>query len=104
MEPHLDIFLGCMRSEKSTCLLRKLSKFSDLGLQVLYINHAIDTRSDKAYSTHSKLIKGVKLEFDSTKVEKLEDPQKYADYDVIAIDESNLFGSELRALLSRRSR
>lgn len=95
MEPHLDIFIGCMFAEKSGCLLRKLTKFSELGLQVLYINHAIDTRSDKAYSTHSKLIKGAKLVFDSTKLEVLENPDAYKDYDVIGIDETNLFGPEI---------
>jgi len=95
MEPHLDIFIGCMRSEKSTCLLRKLTKFNDIGLQVVYINHSIDTRSEKAYSTHSTLIKNSKLEFDSMKLETLENPEKFSQYDVVGIDEASLFGPEL---------
>lgn len=93
----LEIILGCMFSGKSTALLRKLTKFSEVGLKVLYINHALDTRTNTSFSTHSKLIQTTKLCFDSIKVDSFKEGLSNIvdDYDVIGIDEAQFFGEEI---------
>lgn len=98
---HLTILCGPMWSSKSTELAAKISKYSDIGMRCLFINHFIDERSeskdtadDGHFSKHgsssfhlSESIRKIKVS-DLTKVD-------VGEYDAIAIDECQFFGEEL---------
>lgn len=50
---YLEVAMGNMFAGKTSHLLRNLGKWVDLGFEVLYINHSLDSRSTGAVSTHS---------------------------------------------------
>lgn len=93
----LDILVGCMFSGKTSALIRELSLFGELGLSVLYINHALDNRASTAYSTHSPLVKDTKLNIDTRQTHDLRemDTGSISNYDIIGIDEAQFFDSYL---------
>lgn len=97
MSGKLDLIIGSMFSGKSTSLLRKLTQLSDLGMNVLYINHNLDSRSDTNFSTHSSLMKNSKLPFDSLKVNNFDNEylNSVVNYDVVGIDEAQFFDESL---------
>ena len=86
----LDLIIGPMFSGKTNYILKELTVFSIMGASVLYINHSLDTRSDK-FSTHNPLIKDIEnIEF--VKTDNLNSIEKLCDnYIVIAIDEAQFF-------------
>jgi thymidine kinase len=47
------IFIGPMFSGKSTALLRECSRFEAIDMEVLYINHILDTRTGDYIQTHT---------------------------------------------------
>jgi len=53
----LDLIGGPMFSGKTTELLRRLFIEAEIGLNVLYINHSNDNRSEGPFSTHNPLYK-----------------------------------------------
>lgn len=93
----LDILLGSMYSAKTSALLRKLSQFAEMGLQVLYINHGIDTRATTDYSTHSKLLREGTINIPTVKTTNLEslDIEYLIKFDVIGIDEAQFFDANI---------
>lgn len=98
----LDLFIGPMFSSKTTALLRKLAQLGEMGLRVLYINHAIDTRADTNYSTHSSLLKEGGNSIPSIKTSELSNEllEKISEYAVIGIDEAQFF-SDLVPFVSK---
>ena len=86
----LDVIIGPMFSGKTNYLLKELTVFSLMGASVLYINHSLDTRSDK-FSTHNPLIQETE-HIDFIKTDDLKSYENICDnYIVIAIDEAQFF-------------
>ena len=77
-----------MYSGKTTELIRRGSIYHELGLKVIYLNSAIDTRSANSFSTHNQTI--TKIPFHGVKVHDL-DSEIVKEYDVVLIDEGQLF-------------
>ena len=95
----LDILFGSMFSGKSSALIRKLSQLSGppLFLSVLYINHSIDDRADTDFSTHSTLLKGQTLQYDTLKTSDIGSLISTAkNYDVIGVDETQFFDAGIK--------
>lgn len=86
--PGIDIIIGCMYSGKTTETIRRLTIYHQLNMKVLYINSQIDTRSDKAFSTHNETIG--QIPFPAIKLNSLTDAD-VTDYQVIAVDEGQFF-------------
>jgi thymidine kinase len=90
----LDIIIGPMFSGKTNYLLKELVVFSLMGTNVLYINHSMDNRSDKDFSTHNPILNNANL--DTIKTIKTDDLYKldknlFDEFIVIAIDEAQFF-------------
>ena len=89
--PSISIIIGNMYSGKSSELIRRLNIYSELGLNVLYVNSNYDTRSTTNISTHNKSLNTISLTFDTLKKSSLPTIEEYKKYDVIGIDESQFF-------------
>ena len=59
IDPSIDLIIGPMYAGKTTELLRMLNLFVEFGLNTLYINSNVDTRSSMNFSTHNPTIKSV---------------------------------------------
>ena len=96
-QSRLDIYLGPMFSGKSTTLIRKLTLLAEMGLNALYINHGIDTRSQSDYSTHSPLLQDCELMITTMKATKLQEIpiSQLKSFDIIGIDEAQFFKEEM---------
>src|SRR3989304_2616270 len=72
-------------------------QFPNIGEKVLYINHSIDSRSEKNYSTHCRLINGTELTFDSLKINTFVnfDYDKIKNFKVVGIDEAQFFDESI---------
>jgi len=93
----LDLIIGPMFSGKTTELIRRLTKFASVGKNCLYINSDKDTREDKNFSTHNPNI--TKLDnIESVKIKELNNIflDGISNYDIIGIDESQLFHSNMK--------
>jgi thymidine kinase len=90
--PSINLIIGPMFSGKSTELLRRLTIYAEMGFEVLYINSALDTRSEKEFSTHNPLIGTIHPKI--TKL-KTNDIMKVAidDFFIIGIDEGQLISN-----------
>jgi len=92
----LDIILGPMYSGKTSELLSRLLRASELGIKILYINHTFDTRNDGGFfSTHHPFLghnKNCGIDFIS--LESLRGIRK-ENYDLIGIDEAQFFDDYL---------
>jgi len=89
----ISIILGCMFSGKSTELIRRVSRYTSIGIQVLLINHINDTRTGNSVKTHS----GAKLS--AKKFANLMESTQtsaFIESKVIAIDEAHFFGDLLQ--------
>jgi thymidine kinase len=98
----LEIIIGPMFSGKTTELLRRLTTYNSINKKCIYVNSDLDTRdNEKNFSTHNPLIKG--LNIDSMKIDRInyEFIQKVNNYDVIGIDESQLFTGMLEVCVRR---
>lgn len=98
---HLSILCGPMWSSKSTELASKISKFSDIGMKCLFINHSIDERSDSKdtkddghFSKHGSSSFHLSESIHKVKISNLK-KINIEKYDAIAIDECQFFGKEL---------
>lgn len=89
----LDIFIAPMFGGKSSSVLRKLTQMKEIGLNVLYINHCLDNRSTKGWSTHCPILKHNELDITIIKTDKLQNIEydQIWEYDVIGIDEAQFF-------------
>jgi thymidine kinase len=96
----LEIIIGPMFSGKTTELIRRLTTFKSIGKKCIYINSCLDTRGNKDFSTHNPLIKD--LDIDSMKIDKINNDfiSKIINYDVIGIDESQLFQGGMTDIIS----
>lgn len=92
----LHLIIGPMFSGKTTELIRQLYTYKSIYKKCLYVNSILDSREDKDFSTHNSVINN-ELHIKSLKVRYLNDNfLKVANkYDIIGIDESQLFGEEL---------
>ena len=92
----LDLIIGPMFSGKTTELIRRLTKFASIGKKCLYINSSIDTREKKNFSSHNPMITDL-YNIHSMKVHNIGNilSDGIHDYDIIGIDESQLFGDNL---------
>jgi len=81
------IFVGSMFSGKSTALIRECSRFEAIGMEVLYINHTLDTRTGDYIQTHTHNKK------EAIKFSKLSDipDQLFNTAEIIGIDEAQFF-------------
>lgn len=95
----LDIIIGPMFSKKSSELVDRLVLFSELGLNVLYINHSFDVRSTSTIlSTHNPIIDLKKLsDIKNLQIESLSTLKgvRRENFDVIGIDEAQFFDDSL---------
>ena len=93
MNSSIDIIIGPMYSGKTTELIRLLNIYSEIGLKVLYVNSALDNRDgDAAFSTHNPVLEVNKSKIDCIKTININDiAMKCNLYDVIGVDESQLF-------------
>ena len=93
----LDIILGTMFSGKTTYLLSKMSSYSALNYEILYINIDIDTRSTRSFSTHNTFINSMRdesiNEVKNVTMLKLKNLKSIDidHYDIIIIDEAHFF-------------
>jgi thymidine kinase len=87
LHARIEIILGPMFSGKSTELIRRCSRLSAIGKNVLYINHSFDSRTDDFIQTHS-LHKQSALKISSFTQIPLEE---YDRAEVIGIDEAQFF-------------
>lgn len=93
----LDLIIGPMYSGKTTELIRRLTKFASIGKKCLYINSSLDTREkDQNFSSHNPVISNLN-NIDSAKIKELNPAflEGVHSYDIIGIDESQLFESNL---------
>ena len=97
----LEIIIGPMFSGKTTELLRRLTTYNSIGKKCIYVNSSLDTRENTDFSTHNPLIKD--LNINSLKVDNINYDflRKIKDYDVIGIDESQLFNGTLEICVTR---
>jgi len=93
----LELVYGTMFSGKTTHLLTKMSMFSDLGFNILYINIEFDTRSVNNYSTHNYFLNSKKniennkqKNINMIKTKNLQNID-FDKYDIILIDEAHFF-------------
>jgi thymidine kinase len=95
----LDIILGTMFSGKTTYVLSKIAKMSELNYSIKYINTDIDTRSETIFSTHNpffdthneyKMQNSIKNNVEMIKCKKLLDIN-IDNTDIIVVDESHFF-------------
>ena len=99
----LSILCGPMWSSKSTELAAKISKYSDIGMKCLFINHTFDerhgskdTKDDGHFSKHGSSSFQLSKSIHKVKVSNLtEITELVKKYDAIAIDECQFFGEDL---------
>lgn len=93
----LDLIIGPMFSGKTTELIRRLTKFASVGKKCLYINSSIDTREKNNFSTHNPTITRLN-NIESIKIKEFNNNfiKDISHYDIIGIDESQLFTSNLK--------
>ena len=94
---HITLLLGCMFAQKTTELLRRIRRYKAIGLKVLVVNFAGDTR----YGTN-KVASHDYDSCDAVCVKWLQDVAHLVysgDYQVIAIDEGQFYG-DLHSLVT----
>jgi thymidine kinase len=86
--PSIDIIIGPVQCGKTSEIIRRLVIYYEMDMKVLYINSVLDTRSERAFSTHNSTIGNIPF----TTI-KLRDLSGYdvSNYDVIAVDEAQFF-------------
>ena len=82
----LHVIMGSMFSGKSTELIRRVKRLKSIGMHVLLVNHAHDTRTGKCIETHDN----VRVTAMKTNDLLMMDIQSF---DAIAIDEAQFFNN-----------
>ena len=85
-----EIIYGPMFSGKTTKLLTDLTRYADVGINCLYINHTLDDRSKNNFSTHNSIFTDISKKLNNIKVSELKN-LNIENYDVIGIDEGQFF-------------
>ena len=81
-----------MFSGKTTELIRRLNTFASIGKRCIYVNSSLDNRETTNFSTHNPDLKSLhKLDSIKTSQINYDFSKLLKDYDVIGIDESQLF-------------
>lgn len=89
---YLEVIFGPMYCGKTTTLIRRLNIFGEMDLNILYVNHSLDDRSEDEFSTHNKSITKLGKIDRSVKSPNLTALLEQAkEYDVIGIDEAQFF-------------
>lgn len=94
--PGLDLIYGPMFSGKTSEMLRKLSIYGSMDLNVVYVNAERDNRNSEKnlmFSSHNPVLQFPK-NVNALKVNKLSDILKqnnFKDYQIIGIDEAQFF-------------
>ena len=101
----LEIIIGPMMSGKTTSLLYKLNTLHNIGLNILYINHSIDNRNDKCFSSHSEHIQKNNYLFEQIKIRSFKQidsllKHTLSHYDVIGIDEAQFYDQDILDFVS----
>ena len=100
MNSSIDVIIGPMYSGKTTEVIRLLNIYSEIGMKVLYVNSSLDNRNgDAAFSTHNPALTVNKSKIDSVKTTNLNEISWHS-YDIIGIDEAQLFVGLKRFVLS----
>lgn len=90
----LEIEYGPMFAGKSTALISKLTRYADVGLKCVYVNHSKDIRltesSDQVVSTHNSTFQKLSHKIQGVKVSYIWDVNVEGK-DVIGIDEGQFF-------------
>lgn len=86
---YLSLVIGCMFSQKTTELLRRIRRYKSIGYKVLVINFIDDTRyGEECIASHDKEIeKAICVQF----LKSVDEIVRSGDYNVIAIDEGQFF-------------
>jgi thymidine kinase len=95
----LNLIIGPMFSGKTSFLLSKLTRYVDVGINSLYINSHLDTRSTD-FSTHNSSLNQISSKILTVKVENLSQVNQKLidDVQVIAVDESQFFSDLLTVI------
>lgn len=86
---HLSLIIGCMFSQKTTELLRRIRRYKSINYKVLNVNFIGDTRYGKdCIASHDKEIqKAVCVEL----LKSVDHLVRSGEYNVVAIDEGQFF-------------
>lgn len=88
---HLHIYTGCMYSRKTTQMLQHVCNYALLSSSsVCIVNHALDTRGAKSFSTHNPLLRQLPANVQCISTDKLCDIDTTS-YKMIGIDEAQFF-------------
>ena len=95
----LDLIIGPMFSGKTTELIRRLNTLQAIGQKCVYINSVLDSRNTENFSTHNPVISQLGS-IDSIKTNSIDIIlDKLLTYDVIGIDESQLFMGNFKLII-----
>jgi len=93
----LELEFGPMFAGKTTALISKLTRYADVGLSCIYINHSKDIRltesSDQVTSTHNSTFQKLSRKIYGVKISSLSDID-VTSYEVIGIDEGQFFSDD----------
>jgi thymidine kinase len=86
---HLTLLIGCMFSQKTTELLRRIRRYKSINYKVLVVNYIGDTRyGNECIASHDKEIeKAACVEL----LKSVDHLVRSGEYNVIAIDEGQFF-------------
>jgi len=86
---YLSLIIGCMFSQKTTELLRRVKRYKSINYKVLVVNFIGDTRyGNECIASHDKEIeKAICID----KLKSIDNIVRSGDYNVIAIDEGQFF-------------
>lgn len=88
---YMHLIMGPMYCGKTNSLLNELLRFDVVGARVLYLNSALDTRTDAPFSTHHPLVQSIG-KITGKKIDQLSDVyDECKEFDVIGIDEAQFF-------------
>jgi len=86
---HLTLIIGCMFSQKTTELMRRIRRYNSIGYKILTVNFINDTRyGTQCIASHDHVTeKAINI----SKMEEIDALVRSNEYKVIAIDEGQFF-------------
>lgn len=86
---YISLIIGCMFSQKTTELLRRIRRYKSIGYKVLVVNFIGDTRyGEECIASHDKEVEKAAC---ADKLKSIDHLVRSGDYNVIAIDEGQFF-------------
>jgi thymidine kinase len=86
---YLSLIIGCMFSQKTTEVLRRIRRYKSIGYKVLVVNFIGDTRyGQECIASHDKEIEKAAC---VDKLKSIDNLVRSGEYNVIAIDEGQFF-------------